>query len=232
MIQNCLLILFLASLFGPAQAQENSRRDLSGNFYYWNSHSVEKKSPSRESLFSWQNPTGGVISWVDPADPFRILCFSRETNEIIWLDNKLVPIGQPIALDRLNILRINGICSSRDGGIWLVNPGANKLLKLSNRLEVQLEVPMRLPPELNPESWLPMLEWKQMLYLIFPDNKILVTDLYGQTLKQIPLKARTLDLVPEGPLFITPDDSLLYNPDRASWHSLIKKPGSTPSNWK
>lgn len=203
-----ILVVCLALSGLHLSAQEMERTDKLGNKYLWDSYELIKKNSKGEFLFSWQNPAGGKLSWIDPGDPFRILVFSKEANQVLWLDNKLAPITDPVNLDQINILEVSGICSSKDGGFWVIDASTQKLIKLNQRFEKQFEAPIRIKLEHSSDAWVQMVEWNQELVFLIPDEYILVADLYGQVLKRIQVKSKSLQNLLE-------NDTL---------KSLIKKP--------
>ena len=219
-----LLIFLLFFSFLSSKGQENTRNDLLGNQYSWSSFELIKMDSKGEFLFSWQNPSGGEIIWVDPSNPFRILTFTKESNQIIWLDNKLSPIGDPISLDQLGMLDISGICVSKDGGLWAFDQSTRLLIKLDQNLKKQIEAPFRIKLDNSAKAWVPMMEWKQQLYFLTPSEQIIVTDLFGQVSKHIPLNAKSMHVNNAGLLFITEHDSYQYSPETGMLKSLIKKP--------
>lgn len=205
-----LIILFVIISGSSLSGQDITRKDLMGNQYTWNSHELKKTSAKGEFLFSWQNPGGGKITWTDPGNPFRILIFSKESNQIIWLDNKLSPIGNPLNLDLLGIHNLSGICSSKNGGFWAFDQSTQMLIKFNQSLDKQIEIPVRIKLENSSETWVQMLEWKQQLFFLIPGEKALVADLFGQIIKRIPVKASSMHIGKDGLLFISQNDSLLY----------------------
>jgi len=217
-----ILVIFISgsSIIG----QEMARTDLLGNHYIWSSFELKKTNSEGEFLFSWQNLAGGKITWVDPGDPFRILTFSKESNQVFWLDNKLAPIGNPLSLDQLGMHKISGICTSKDGGLWVFDHSTQLLINLNRNLDKQIEVPVRIKLENSSEAWVQMLEWKQQLYMLIPGEYALVTDLFGQICKRIPVEASSIHIYKGDLLFISNNDSLLYLSETGDLKSLIKKP--------
>ena len=205
------LIIFFIIMTGSAlKGQDITRTDLIGNQYTWSSCELTKTDMQGKFLFSWQNLAGGKITWTDPSNPFRILTFSKESNQIIWLDNKLAPIGNPINLDQLGMYNISGICSSKDGSVWLFDHSTQKLIKLNQNLDKQIEVPLRIKLENSSDAWVQMIEWKQQLYFLIPGENAMVADLYGQIIKRIPVKASSMHIGKDGLFFISLKDSLIF----------------------
>lgn len=193
-MKTCLfVVVFWFSLSGiQLSAQVMERTDKLGNKYLWDSYELIKKNSKGEFLFSWQNPAGGKISWIDPGDPFRILTFSKEANQVLWLDNKLAPIADPVNLDQLSILGVSGICSSKDGGFWILENSTQMLIKLNQRFEKLIEAPIRINLGNSSFAWVQMVEWKQELIFLIPEDYILVADLYGLVIKRFSTEAKNL----------------------------------------
>jgi hypothetical protein len=219
-------IWFLLTLIASADliGQINVSVDIQGNTYKWSAFEIKKLNSSNEIVFTWQNPSGGAIQWVDVSDPFRILTYSKELNQIIWLNNKLAPIGDPVHLSDFDLLEPIGIGMARDGGIWLLDAASNHLVKQSKRMETEISAPVRIGEILTEQTWIQIAEWKQFLALLLPGKQLWIADLFGQVLKKIPTEAQELRSASEGLLLISPSIKAIYRPDTGQLNSLIKKP--------
>lgn len=206
------------------RAQKQSRTDIKGNIYQWTDREIKKLDQEGKLLFTWQKPSGGSISWIDPIDPFKILSYSAETNELIWLNNKLSPIGNSFNLSELSIFEPLGLCASKDGGIWVLDRSSSKLLKLDERYKTQINVPIRIFESITSDKWIQMLEWKQYLLFLDPENQLWLADLFGQILKKIPVTATSMQASPEGLILLSGLQKSLYQPHTGQFKSLIKKP--------
>jgi len=215
-----LIFVFLTGI----RAQEQSLTDIKGNIYEWNDHEIKKSDQAGKLLFTWQKPSGGSISWIDPADPFQILTYSAETNKIIWLNNKLSPIGDPFNLSELNIFDPLGLCASKDGGIWVLDGSSNMLFKLDKRNKALISVPVRIFESIDSDKWIQMLEWKQYLLFLDPAKQLWIADLFGQILKKTPVTATAMQASSEGLILLSGLQKTLYQPHTGQFKSLIKKP--------
>ena len=214
-----IVLLLNLLLFPEMRCQEQSKTDIKGNIYQWSDHEIIKLDPQKQVLFTWQNPSGGTITWIDPADPFQILTYSAETNKL-----KLSPIGDPLDLSELNIFEPLGLCAAKDGGIWILDRTTNNLLKLDKRNLIQINAPVRIYESNNTESWIQMIEWKQYLLFLIQGKQLWVADLFGQILKKIPSSATAMQPSPDGIILLSGSQKTLYQPHTGQLKSLIKKP--------
>lgn len=205
-------------------SQENFRTDISGNKYTWQSTEVKKISSDGQILYSWQNPQGGFVKWIDPLNPFKILIYSDETKQIVWLNNKLSPIGDAISAESLKLVNPIGICSSKDGGIWVVDAGTSQLIKYDRFYSRQIETPVRMLANAKNMSWIQLMEWKDYLAILIPGESLWIADLYGQVIKKLGSKGTLIHFSPDGILVESPTSVDVYRPDTGQFSTLIKKP--------
>lgn len=205
-------------------AQQHQRTDLQGNRYEWSEHELVKKNAAGTPLFTWQNPSGGKIGWVDPSDAFRILIFSYQTNEVLWLNNKLSIIGNPVNLMDLGVTKPLGICSAKDGGVWILDGATFRLIKMDERLKKEQETPTRIPALTKDDPVVQMLVWKEYLIMLIPEKSLWVADRYGQLIKKLPSQATHLDDSPAGIILHYPNEQKIWQPDTGTFVPFIKKP--------
>jgi hypothetical protein len=77
----------------------------------------------------------GHLNSLDVSDPMQLTLFYKDFNLVQLLDNKLNPIGEPLYLDKLGFTSVDCVCKSRQGGIWIFDSFAQKLVlySFSNR---------------------------------------------------------------------------------------------------
>ncbi len=120
MIIKIIMFLMLAS---PG-TKENIRADKLwsdhlGNIYVLRGNSLHKYNQKWELLSSYDWQANGEITNVDVSDPLRIVVFSENANQVIFLDNKLSIISDPFNLDDLNYYDVSVVCKASTGGFWL-----------------------------------------------------------------------------------------------------------------
>jgi hypothetical protein len=162
--------------------------DPMGNFYLVREDQLLKTDSLGNILFTYSNPVLGNIQWIDPSDPFRLLVYYRSFNQFITLDRSLSPIGDPVRLDDLELFSPLGICRSNQGGYWLIDGPSSSLVKLNSKLEKSVN--SRVTGLMADNArWLPMIEWKERLYICIPEVRIFQFDLFGTSIKNIPAKS-------------------------------------------
>jgi len=206
--------------------------DPFGQFYLVNEKQITKIDSLGQILSTFSDPGLGNVSWMDTSDPFRILVYYRTFNQIIFLDRTLSSIGAPINLDDLQIFLPAGICRSSMGGFWIIDQTNNSLIHLNNDLKSKVNIILTGLVFEPQQSWLPMMEWKERLYICNPEKDIFLFDLYGTHLKNIPVKAASFSFLDNSLLFIGKEKIFQYsnypgvlsepqNMDLPQWEKLI-----------
>ena len=176
--------------------------DPFGQFYLVQEDQIVKTDSLGQILYTFSDPGMGNVSWIDASDPFRVLVYYRSFNQIIFLDRTLSTLGDPVNLDDLEIFVPAGICRSSLGGFWIIDKTNSSLIHLDNELNPQVNIILSGLDMDQDESWFPMLEWKERLYLCKPQENILLFDLYGTHLKNIPVKVNEISYLENTLLFI------------------------------
>ena len=99
------------------------------NLYIISGSSLIKFTSDGKQLFSFDSSYSEIISLIDVKNPMKILVFYNNQNKLLFLDNKLSLIGDEIYLENKNIYGNVLICSSEDGGVWILNVSGHQLLK-------------------------------------------------------------------------------------------------------
>ncbi len=202
--------LFIISLLFSSlcHAQENQLSDHLGNKYLLSPTGLSKLDLQGNSVYQYTNPELGSIAVVDIYDPFRLLIYFSNQNSIIFLDNKLSPLMDPISLDDYSFFNPAGLCSSKNGGFWILDRTKQNLNLVNKRMELVSSLPLRLFNSSQDTPWFPMVEWKQNLYLLHPENYLYQFDLYGQLIKKNPTKALSMQLDKTGIKLILNDTKI------------------------
>ena len=80
------------------QAAQNIAVDPQGYVYAINDASLYKYAPDGKLLYSYNNNLLGNISSIDVDNPLKIMLFYRDAGSILFLDDKLAPIGDLVDL--------------------------------------------------------------------------------------------------------------------------------------
>ncbi len=164
------------------------RIDNLQNIYILNrKNQVLRFNQSFEKQFDYSNNLIGEIKSIDATNPQKILCFIKDFNRILVLDNTLAEINI-IDLSTSEYLDVSAVARSNDDKIWLFDPINQTLVKVNDLVEKQFES-NRLS-DLNLGMINPVLikEKNNIVAMSDPEVGILIFDNFGQFIKLIPEK--------------------------------------------
>ena len=194
------LIIYISILFHllqPAEFQfvksvnvdgDRHFSDPMGNVYIIKNNHLVKFVQDYTQAAEYTNLFLGNIHSIDVSDPFRILMYYKDHNQVVWVDNYLSEIRSPIWLDDLGVDQAQLVCSSNQGGFWIFNGLNNQLQYFDVNLQfVHESVTLNslTGPDIQPAF---MLEKSRNVYLNVPGFGILIFDRFGNYSKTIPLE--------------------------------------------
>ena len=97
--------------------------------YIYEHFNLLKYNPQGKLLSIYSNFSNGQMSLLDINDSYVLMAYYKDLNRVVFLDNQLAQIGNPINLDELGFYRIDGICKSKDFAIWIYNSFDKQLVK-------------------------------------------------------------------------------------------------------
>ncbi len=138
-------------------------------------------------LFRFSDNTLGTLAHLDASNPFRLLLFYPDMQQVRFLDRTLAPIGS-LDLGALGFWQVPALALSSDNQLWLYDPRTFQLKKLDARGKVLLhssDLQLLLGQAPQPTF---LLEARQTVFLLDPARGIHLFDLFGQYLKTLPLQ--------------------------------------------
>ncbi|MFH1319285.1 MAG: hypothetical protein ABII90_01340 [Bacteroidota bacterium] len=165
--------------------------DNLGQLYIVENEQLLKYNPKGILLSTYSNKNLGNISFVDAANPLRLLLFYKDFAQVIFLDNALSILGGNISLEQMGFEQTTLICTSNDNGLWIYDPKDFRLIRLDQNLKTTYhsgDINQLLGIEINPNY---LIEYNNWVYLNNPETGIMVFDFYGTYYKTIPLKRLT-----------------------------------------
>jgi len=183
-----ITILCLISSF-EIYAQKNHQFlevDHLGNIYTTDGNELKKYSPEKELLYNFSDALLGDITSVDVSNPLRLLLFYKEFNQILYLDQTLAPIGDPIDLYNYSNNESQLCCNASSSGFWIYNNEDNQAFKISNQAEI-LNKSSLLSSYFKKKTPTKMAEYNEQLYFLIPSEGILILNKFGQFIQQLPL---------------------------------------------
>jgi len=148
---------------------------------------VVKYTESYEKQFDYSNNLIGEIKSIDATNPQKILCFIKDFNRILVLDNTLAEINT-IDLSTSEYLDVSVVARTNDNQIWLFDPINQALVKVNELIEPQYESNRLSDLNLGMIEPVSLKERGNIVVMSDPNIGLLVFDNFGQFLKLIPEK--------------------------------------------
>jgi hypothetical protein len=189
--------------------------DPIGNVYIIRLNHLQKYGRDFSRAAEYTNLFLGNISSIDVSDPLRILIYYGDLNQIIWVDNYLSEIRSPVSLDDLGADQTRLVCSSNQGGFWILNGLNNQLQYYDVNLQLiheSMTLNSLTGPDIEPAF---MLEKSRHVYLNIPEFGILVFDQFANHVRTIPLEIPGAFQVTDQNLYFFSEGELL----RFNFHS-------------
>lgn len=187
----------------------NFKVDLLGNVYVIENQTLVKYDINGEKIKEYSNKHLGSVSYLDVSDPFRILLFYKDFNQILFLDNYLAEIRSPVQLDDLKMDQVEIVCSSSQGGFWVFNNQSGQLIYFDKNLQKQQESVSLNSINVSLKKPVSLIEKSDFLYMHIPEIGILVFDKYGAYFKTLNLGDISNFQVADGKVIYFKNNSLL-----------------------
>lgn len=145
----------------------------------------------------FSNKNFGAITSADATNALRIVLFYRDFNRVVFLDNTMSPINQPIQLETIGFPLATLVASSHDNGLWIYDQQNFELVRLDQNLQVEQRTG-NLSQLLGIDTLQPnfLIEKDNRLLLNNPTTGVLVFDIFGTYSKTIPVKnLKSLQLI-------------------------------------
>ena len=102
--------------------------DKLGNIYVYYNYQLKKISPTGKLIAQYSRLESGALHSIDASDPMQVLLFYKDFNQLVFLDSRLSPLGNPVLLDELNLDDVSAVCKSKQIAVWLYDEYEHKLL--------------------------------------------------------------------------------------------------------
>jgi len=147
------------------------------NIYSTKGSELKLYNPKGEFLYRYSNKINGVISCLDATNPLRIIVFYKESNTVIFLNQQLSPISDPIDIYESANIDVLKVGISTGGSFWAFSSDRQSLILFSSKLEKTQES-QNLRDWIDGKSIEFIREQNQKVYLGL-SNKVLVFDTFG-----------------------------------------------------
>ena len=185
-----ILLITCKSAFSQFQTEFKGNHlatDQFGYYYEIGDTEIKKFTKTGELYRTYSNNVLGVIESVDVSSPYKILVYFRDFTKILILDNFLSPTTETIELTDIDLEQTTLVCRSYNEGTWYYEPVLFELIRKNQELvttNTSGNLANLLGKNIQPNF---LVEYNNIVYLNDPKNGILVFDMYGTYLKNIPL---------------------------------------------
>jgi hypothetical protein len=145
-----------------------------------NKSELVKYNNKGEKLFSFTDRTLGNIDYLDVSNPLKIICFYRDYQSVVFLDNTL-SVTSKIDLPELGFQDVSAIGLSNDNTIWLYDALDSRVKKITREGRIVIESDLLTPflKDFNPEF---IVEANNYLIINDPANGFHLFDTFGKYL--------------------------------------------------
>ena len=192
--------------------------DANGNIYLINGAILYKLDPEGNLLYKYCNYLLGDIRSVDADNPLKVMVFYYNEAKIVFLDEKLVPIMEPLDLFEKNHNRISLATYSTDNTIWIYDAVLQDLINIDFHLKELSRTHLTFD-DLHPNQLFSLQE--KQLVLNNPETGVLFFDAFGTYLKTLSIQSIDHTVQVDGTTI-----SYLESVDVQDW--IIDGPSSFP----
>ncbi|NCG29849.1 MAG: hypothetical protein GWP27_05190 [Bacteroidetes bacterium] len=195
------IILLFASgqvLFGQSETWKKERvlkhqSDLAvidqlSNIYVVHQSELIKLNDEGDELARYSNKLFGQDLHLDVSNPMKILLFSADQMQLVFLDSRLSEIQRNVDLFQEGFEQISLAATSHSNGFWLFDPVNFRLIRYDQELKrshESLNLAQIIQEEFHPTD---MKEYMNRLYLVDSKIGVVVFDIYGNYVKRIPIQ--------------------------------------------
>ena len=201
------ILTILLSMFGTVFAQtqipnanaDYIKIDPYGNIYAVKDAQLSKFNPQGKLLYRFANNSLGIISSIDVFNPMKIMLFYQDAGMIVFLNEQLALINEPVSLFNAGYQTISLASYSSANQIHLYDNANKFLITLDFFMREISKTPVNFP-DFNPVKMIELEE--KSLAIHSPESGIYLFDAFGTFNKLIPI-------ITQNPVTVTSD--LIYH---------------------
>lgn len=141
----------------------------------------------------------------------RITLLYKDFDYVVFLDNNLTILRDPISLGDLNLTDAEAVCGSQRGGFWVYDSNDSRLKYFDSQLQVSSQSNSIMLNE-SPDSILQLTEFTDYVLIAFAKNGIFVFDKFAGYVAALPINNAKSLFVTGNIIYIVNDENLVsYN---------------------
>ena len=94
-------------------------------------------TPELKEQYRYANKRSGQVSSLDVTNPLKVVSFSNDFNQVLYLDNTLSVISELNLSEKFADISACG--TSNDGNLWVYDPTQFKMMKINDQGSILLE---------------------------------------------------------------------------------------------
>lgn len=162
---------------------EKIRVDNLGYVYLVKGTQISRFDSDLIKIAQYDYKLNGEITTVDVSDPFRVLVFYEDFNRIIFLDNNLTELRDPIFLDDLLIYSTNAVCSSNQGGFRVYDNQNSSVISFNKDLNIT-QTGTNLYSISENQNVIKIKESNNFVYVLLNSGKLVILDKFANFVKK------------------------------------------------
>jgi len=183
--------------------------DPYGNIYAVKEAQLSKFSPQGELLYKYSDNTLGTISSVDVFNHLKIMLFYQDAGILVFLNEQLAPIRDPISLFDANYFSISLASYSAANQIHLYDYVNRYLITLDFNMREISKTPINFP-SFNPTQMIELEEKRLAMHT--PETGVFLFDAFGTFISMIPvLTPHSVEVTSELIYYTHHDHVNIYN---------------------
>lgn len=160
--------------------------DPNGNIYLVNGSKLSKLDGNGKLLRSFDDSFLGSIASVDVDNPMKIMVFYRESGKIVFLDDRLSPLMEPLDLFSHGYTYVTLAAYSTDNLIWFYDQAMHELICIDFYCKEKSKNRLNFGENFEPVELLACQE--RMLLMNCQNDGIYLFDAFGTFNSRIPLQ--------------------------------------------
>jgi hypothetical protein len=183
--------------------------DPYGNIYAVKEAQLSKFSPQGKLLYKYSDNTLGTIYSVDVFNPMKIMLFYKDAGTLVFLNEQLTLIKDPISLFDANFFSISLASYSTANQIHLYDNTHKYLITLDFNMREISKTPINFP-SFNPTQMIELEEKRLAMHQ--PEAGIFFFDAFGTFITLIPiLTSHTVEVTSELIYYTDNNQVSIYN---------------------
>jgi hypothetical protein len=197
MRNQAFLLLWMWATVSPAQTTDPvfikgnfdfGAFDPMDNLYLVSGSGLKKITFDGTPEYNYSNSLQGTITSIDVINPLKILVFYKDANRVVFLNQQLAPMNDPVSIADDNSLLAQVVCNDQQNGFWFFDSNTQMLCRMNQQRNIDLKS-MNLSQKLAGAVPMGLAYCNTQLFLWTDSGDLLVFDHYGNY-----LKSRKLDV--------------------------------------